>query len=88
MPRYIYKCKECEITFQEVHSISEKLTDCEKCGMEQSLQRIPSTLTVLTKKQDDEKREVGSLVKEYIEDVREDVREEKEELSRQVYKDD
>ena len=39
-------------------------------------------------KQDNEKRQVGSLVKEYIEDAREEIEQEKKELSSQVYKDE
>tara|TARA_A100001515_G_scaffold32065_1_gene24965 strand:- start:440 stop:706 length:267 start_codon:yes stop_codon:yes gene_type:complete len=88
MPRYIYKCQACEIVFQKVHSIKEKLKDCEECETEGVLQRIPSMPLVLTKKQSNEKKEVGSLVKEYIEDVKEELKQEKKELSNQIYKDD
>lgn len=88
MPRYIYKCQACEIVFQKVHSIKEKLKDCEECETKGVLQRIPSMPLVLTKKQSNEKKEVGSLVKEYIEDVKEELKQEKKELSNQIYKDD
>ena len=88
MPRYVYKCQACEIVFQKVHSIKEKLKDCEECDSKGTLQRIPSMPVILTKKQDDEKKQVGSLVKEYIEDIREEVEKEKKELSSQVYKDE
>ena len=43
---------------------------------------------VLTKKQNEEKRQVGSFVKEYIENAKEDLESEKQEMSKQVYKDD
>tara|TARA_R100000008_G_C3563809_1_gene157888 strand:+ start:268 stop:534 length:267 start_codon:yes stop_codon:yes gene_type:complete len=88
MPRYIYKCTACEIVFQKVHSIKEKLKDCEECESEGTLQRLPSMPLILTKKQGEEKREVGSLVKDYIEDVRKELKQEKKELSNQVYEDD
>lgn len=88
MPRYIYKCLACEVVFQKVHSIKEKLKDCDECNSESTLQRIPTIPLVLTKKETNEKKEVGSLVKEYIEDAREDLKQEKKELSNQVYKDD
>ena len=88
MPRYVYKCQACEVVFQKVHSIKEKLKDCEECDSKETLQRIPSMPLVLTKKQDNEKRQVGSLVKEYIEDAREEIEQEKKELSSQVYKDE
>tara|TARA_R110002110_G_scaffold299614_2_gene513845 strand:+ start:47 stop:313 length:267 start_codon:yes stop_codon:yes gene_type:complete len=88
MPRYIYKCSNCEEVLQIIHSIKEKLKDCEGCDTEGSLTRIPSMPLVLTKKQNNEKRQVGSFVKEYIENVKEDLKDEKEEMSKQVYKDD
>ena len=55
--------------------------------MEKTLQRIPSMPLVLKKNQGDEKRQVGSLVKDYIEDTKEDLKQEKAELTGQVYKD-
>tara|TARA_R110000824_G_scaffold275903_1_gene464487 strand:- start:555 stop:821 length:267 start_codon:yes stop_codon:yes gene_type:complete len=88
MPRYVYHCKECEIVFQKNHSIKEKLTDCEDCETQNSLQRIPSVITTLTKNTGDQKRQVGSLVKEYIENAKEDLKDEKKELGNQVYEDD
>ena len=74
--------------FQKVHSIKEKLTDCEECDTENILKRIPSMPLVLVKKQEVENRPVGSLVKEYIENAKDDLRDEKKELRRQEYKDD
>ena len=41
MPRYTYRCNVCKGCFEAIHSISEKLTDCE-CGEEGSLKRVPS----------------------------------------------
>ena len=71
-----------------MHSIKEKLTDCGECDSKETLQRVPSIPTVLTKKQDNQKRQVGSLVKEYIENAKEDLKDEEIELKNQVYKDD
>ena len=88
MPRYLYRCDECEITFQVNHSIKERLTDCEGCKVSGSLERLPSITRTLTKNTGDEKRPVGGLVKQYIEDARDDLKEEKKELSSQVYKND
>ena len=55
--------------------------------MEKVLQRVPSMPLVLAKKQDEAKRQVGGIVKEYIEDAKEDLKQDKKELSSQVYKD-
>ena len=88
MPRYTYKCENCQVTFQIIHSIEEKLTDCEECETAAALQRIPSIPMVLVKKQETGKRQVGSLVKEYIEDAKGDLDQEKRELNNRIYKDD
>tara|TARA_B100000424_G_scaffold196546_1_gene153860 strand:- start:151 stop:417 length:267 start_codon:yes stop_codon:yes gene_type:complete len=88
MPRYIYKCEECDLVFQVVHSIKERLLNCDDCSTENSLTRIPSMPLVLTKKQNAEKREVGSLVREYIESAKEDLKEEVESMTNQVYEEE
>ena len=56
--------------------------------MQVTLKRIPSMPVVLAKEQGPQKRPTGSLVKEYIENVREDLQDEKEQLKKQIYKDD
>ena len=86
MPRYVYQCEECEVTFQAVHSIKERLIDCDGCSTENSLKRIPMIPLVLNKGSNSQKQEAGALVKEYIEDATEDLRQEKKELSDQLYK--
>ena len=88
MPRYLYRCRECEVVFQTNHSIKERLTDCEECETAGSLRRIPSMTRTLTKNTNEEGRSTGNLVKQYIEDAKQDLKEEKKELSSQVYKDD
>ena len=88
MPRYVYSCEECGLIYQRTHSIKEKLTDCEECHAIGALKRIPSMPLILSKNQDKQKRQVGSLVKEYIEDAKGDLKEEKGELISQVYEDD
>ena len=87
MPRYTYHCEECEVVFQTVHSIKEKLTDCEECKIKDTLKRIPSMPLILNKKEADLKREVGDHVKEYIENAKEDLKQEKQDLREQSYKD-
>jgi len=88
MPRYTYRCQNCDAFFQIVHSIKEKLKDCEECQLADTLQRIPSIPFVIDKLTTAEKRPVGNVVKEYIEDVRDELQQEKRELSNQVYDDD
>ena len=88
MPRYVYSCEGCGIIFQTVHSIKERLTDCEECDTKNVLKRIPTMPLVFSKDTNGQNQEVGILVKEYIEETKEELQQEKKELRNQVYKDD
>ena len=79
MPRYVYACRECQVTYQRTHSIKEKLTDCEECGAEDTLKRVPSILRVLNGE------DAGQLVKGHIEETKKDLQEDKEELRKAEY---
>ena len=79
MPRYTYRCNECEEEFEKTHSIKEKLKDCDLCETKGSLIRVPSGFTTVYKTQQT-RRKPGSLVKEFIEDAKEDLKEQKNEL--------
>ena len=81
MPRYTYRCDKCEKTFQVVHSIKEKLTDCEECEPKGTLSRIPSMPYVFSKE-----KKAGKLVEQHIEEVKKDIAEEKVELRKAEYK--
>lgn len=76
MPKYVYKCKNCEYTFEAVHSMSERLTHCDNCDTIESLTKIPPR--PITKYRD-EKTE-GKVVSEYIETAKAEVEAEKERL--------
>lgn len=75
MPRYTYRCEECDIVFQKAHSIKEKLTDCEECASKDSLKRIPSMPFVFL-----ESDRPGKLVNEHIKEAKRELMEEKENL--------
>jgi len=81
MPRYLYRCNECNEEFQELHTIKEKLTNCKFCNSQNSLIRVPSTF-MTTHKNKIPKQKPGSSVKEFIEESKEDLRRQKEELER------
>ena len=85
MPRYVYRCEKCENVFQTVHSIKEKLTDCEECKTKETLKRIPSMPLILTNKEEKQKEKVGTLVKKHIEDTKEELKQEKENLQNQLF---
>ena len=77
MPKYTYKCKECEDIFETSHSMTERLTDCEKCNTIESLVKIPVKVSSLYK---DPK--VGKIVEEHIEEAKKELAEEKQSLEK------
>ena len=81
MPRYAYLCKKCEKIFQVVHSIKEKLTDCEECNAEGTLERTPSMPFIFS-----ETNRAGKLVDKHIEEAKREVQEEKENLRKEEHK--
>ena len=82
MPRYTYKCKECEHIFEKMHSMSEKLKDCDACGTKESLTRVPNFVT----KKIDRKGKAGDIVKQFIDDVKSEVAQEKKKMKEEEYK--
>ena len=80
MPRYTYCCEECEVVFHRVHSIKEKLTDCEECGLKGVLKRVPSMPFVFS-----EKNKAGDLVKQHIEEAKQEIKQEKAQLEKVEY---
>ena len=76
MPKYCYKCPECEGEMEVRHGITERLGECKLCEYQGVLTRIPQLTNIVRKKEQD-KKETGSLVKEYIEENKRILREEK-----------
>ena len=76
MPKYCYKCLECESEIEVRHGMTERLTDCEVCNNKGVLTRIPQ-LTNIVRKQEQGKKETGSLVKEFIEENKKILKQEK-----------
>ena len=76
MPKYCYKCSECESEIEVRHGMTERLTDCKVCNNEGVLIRIPQ-LTNIVRKQKQGEKTTGSLTKEYIEENKRILKEEK-----------
>ena len=87
MPNYVYKCISCENTVNIFHSFSEKPTDCELCGAENSLRRDYSAPFNIASKPANIKKEVGQVVRQHIEETREEITQEKEKFEREVIDD-
>ena len=89
MPKYVYKCTNCEHIFEVVHSIKIKLKKCEKCETNDSLQRLPSTfIHGSTAGTPSDKNKTGSVVKSKIEEFKKDLNKMKKESKEQEYKPD
>ena len=89
MPRYVYKCTNCEHIFEVVHSIKIKLKKCEKCEINDSLQRLPSTfIHGRPVSSPPENNKAGNVVKSKIEEFKKDLNKMKKESKEQEYKPD
>jgi len=85
MPKYNYECSRCEIVFEIVHPMSEKLIDCLSCEMSGSLKRLPSSF--ITKYiNTDGKQKPGALVEKNISEFRETLKNQKKEITGKEYK--
>ena len=87
MPRYAYKCDECEEVFEVNHSMSIKLEDCELCESVESLTRVPSSTFIKTNAlSTKDNKKVGDLVKEHIEESKKELKSELAKLKGVEYK--
>ena len=86
MPKYVYKCKECDFVKEVVHSMQEKLKDCEECGTIDVLTRVPSF--TIASKSDFGKEATGDRVKGFIEEARAELKEERATLKRKEFSND
>ena len=79
MPKYTYKCKECDHAFETIHGMLVKLQNCDECTTDGSLYRVPS-VTYSTKSKASVEKKTGELVKEFIHDAKQEVKEEKKKM--------
>lgn len=66
MPRYCYKCDNCGQESEVRHGMSDRLSDCEECSVDNSLIRIPQLTFKVEEKTTSE--QVGSQVNQAIAD--------------------
>ena len=85
MPRYTYRCEECKELFEKIHSIKERLTDCELCNSPNSLNKIPSSVNISTDTSSQHQK--GSEVREFIEENRSVLKDTSQHLQGRKYKD-
>ena len=79
MPKYAYKCKECEHSFEVLHGMFIKLKNCDACDNDGSLYRVPS-ISYSTNPSTSSGRKTGETVKEFINDAKQEVEKQKEDM--------
>ncbi len=85
MPTYNYKCSECNSDLEIFHSMSEVAEDCSHCGSKGTLVKQLAKMARVVKGASSSNSKPGSLVKQYIKDVKEEVKAEKKRLKSQEY---
>jgi putative FmdB family regulatory protein len=86
MPKYIYKCRSCDVVLGLYHTMSDVVSDCPQCGAANALVKKPSSFNLEQNKQQEKK--IGAVVKESIQDFKEDLETQKKEIQGQLYKED
>ena len=84
MPRYMYRCDECEKMFDVFHSITIKYKSCDEVSEEDckgKLTRIPSFSSYIKK----QKNSAGKVTNEFIEKASGELKEQKEKLANREY---
>ena len=82
MPKYSYKCLECNNINVFYHSIDDKKTDCNACETMDSLKRLPSKFNLYKQEKNNK---VGNLVNQSIKEFREDLELEKGKLRNELF---
>ena len=86
MPKYRYRCSNCEEASFVYHHVSEKAEVCKACGTSDCLVKMPTIFTTENKKT--VPTAVGEQVKKAIKDYSEDLKEEKNSLKEKMWESD
>ena len=81
MPLYSYRCSHCELVFEKLHGMAEKLIDCEFCNEKKCLERIPGKINISATTSN-----AGKIVKEFIDSAKEELKRDRNKLSKQEHK--
>ena len=86
MPRYRYRCSNCDNEKVIFHGFDEVPSlNCSNCLSENTLQKVVGNLYFKTKENSTDGKAVGQLTKEYIEKNRKVLEEEKKKLRNENY---
>jgi putative FmdB family regulatory protein len=86
MPRYRYRCVDCDNEKVVLHSFSEAPSlNCDSCSSEKPLQKAVGTMYFKIKETNNSDQAVGQLTKEYIEENKKILEEEKKKARNETY---
>jgi len=80
MPKYVYKCRNCDGSFTTFHGMTDDQDYCELCDELDCVFRIPQMPSVKLTQND-----AGKIVREYIEDAKKELQAEKKRLQQKEY---
>lgn len=86
MPRYTYKCKKCEKTYEVTHMMSDTPEGCFLPACDGALERLPPGSLNFARTIQPKEAEAGDLVKSTIEETKEYLRNEKVEAGKRIWK--
>tara|TARA_R100000008_G_C3585887_1_gene172228 strand:+ start:1772 stop:2026 length:255 start_codon:yes stop_codon:yes gene_type:complete len=78
MPRYEYRCANCEAIVVIAHASTEEAKECPKCSSINALKKLVSTFMTKTKPRS--RSVTGDVTENFIKDARVDLKQQKKEL--------
>ena len=84
MPRYCYHCEECDQSYELVHSMSERPSQCTLCNSVDSLTKIPTLFSVDTGTVKDSST-AKQRVDEFIHTAKQELKQHRDDLSKKEY---
>lgn len=84
MPRYQYRCTECQFTKTYFHGINEAIQKCEKCELDTMKKVLTNKFYTFTKNSRTQPK-TGEITKKYIEDNKEILKTQKKEAEEKTY---
>jgi len=88
MPRYLYKCKFCDLEEVVFHRMDETHTFCSVCEIDDSMEKLFTNSFAVKNKTAQTKKEpptAGTVTREYIEKNRELLKSEQEKAKKETY---
>jgi hypothetical protein len=90
VPKYVYRCLECEQVYEIIHSFGEAIETClqlnehSECTITSKVQRIPQHINLV--KKENKEAQVGQVVNDFIDKTKEEIKTYKQELQEWTYK--